>query len=334
MAHSAGSRYNDGVILVLGGTRFLGRHVVEALASAGHRTIRFHRGNTQCELPPGAQERLGDRNADVSAISSEKWDGVVDVAGYEPSQLERTLELQCDRYVFISTVSVYRNLAQIGITEEAPVYETFDATDEAQRYGGNKAACERLICERYGDRATILRPGLIAGPWDPTGRFSYWCERAMRGGKFLVPLPADRQIQAIDAADVARFVERVVARGIGGTFNVVGPKERTTMAGFIAGCERAARERGAPGSDPLWVDASFLLERGVEPWSEMPLWIPGDEFRGLLEVDRSKADAAGLELRSAGETAGRVMDWLAAHPEFSSRGGLTFEREAKWISQL
>src|SRR6185312_4631131 len=152
-------------------------------------------GETTCELPPGVEDRFGDRNSDVRAISSDDWDAVIDVAAYEPANLERPLELRCKRYVFISTVSVYRDFSQIGITEESPVYETFDPADEAQRYGGNKAACERLVRERFGDRSAILRPGLIVGPWDPTGRFSYWCERTMRGGTFIVPSPPQRTVE-------------------------------------------------------------------------------------------------------------------------------------------
>lgn len=331
MAAGAFGRYNNGVILVLGGTKFLGRHIVEALAAAGHQTVRFHRGSTVCELPPGVEERLGDRNGDVSAIAGQVWDAVIDVAAYEPSNVERTLELQCGRYVFISTVSVYRDFSETGITEESPVYQTFDPNDEAQRYGGNKAACERLVRERFADRATILRPGLIVGPWDPTGRFSYWCERAMRGGAFVAPSPSDQIVQFVDARDVARFVECVIARDAGGTFNVVGPVETTTMGDLIDDCVRAAKERGAPAAEPVWCDASFLLDRGIEPWSDLPLWLPGDDMRGMQQVDRSRALAAGLVLRSAPETVGATMDWLTAHPEFWSRAGLSPEREGELL---
>lgn len=334
MALAGRGRYNDRVILVLGGTKFLGRHIVEALAAAGHPTVRFHRGNTTCELPPSVEERFGDRNGDVSAIAGEAWDAVIDVAAYEPLNLERTLELRCNRYVFISTVSVYRDFSEIVITEESPVFESFDPNDEAQRYGGNKAACERLVRERFGDRATILRPGLIVGPWDPTGRFSYWCERAMRGGTFVAPSPSDQAVQFVDARDVGRFVERAIARDIGGTFNVVGPRETTKMGDLVDTCVRAATERGAPAAEPVWCDASFLLERGVEPWSDLPLWLPGDDMRGMLRADRGRADAAGFELRPALETVRATMDWLTAHPEFSGRAGLTPEREAELLRDV
>lgn len=333
MAPAGSRRYNENMILVIGGTKFLGRHIVEALANAGHPTVRFHRGQTQCDLPAGVEERLGDRNADVSAIAGESWDAVIDVAAYEPANLERTLELRCDRYIFISTVSVYRDLSATGITEDSPLYETFDPNDETQRYGGNKTACERRVRERFGQRATILRPGLIVGPWDHTGRFSYWCERAMRGGEFIAPLPTDSVAQFVDAADVAGFVERVTARNIAGAFNVVGPKEATTTGDLIDACLRAAKERGAPAAEPVWVDAAFLQERGVEQWSDLPLWVADDELRGIHGVDHRKADAAGLELRSAFDTVSRTMDWLAAHPEFLARAGLSPEREAELLKE-
>ncbi|HKE37621.1 MAG TPA: hypothetical protein VKB39_09315, partial [Candidatus Baltobacteraceae bacterium] len=162
----------------------------------------------------------------------------------------------------------------------------------------------------------------------------YWCERAMRGGKFIAPAPAERPAQFVDVRDVARFVERAIARNIGGTFNVVGPKEAATMGSLVEDCTRAARERGAPPSEPVWAGETFLLERGVQPWTELPVWVPGDDMRGLLQIDRSKADAAGFELRPGIETAGAVMDWLAAHEEFAARAGLAPERETEWISQI
>jgi 2'-hydroxyisoflavone reductase len=322
------------MILVLGGTRFLGRHIVEALAAGGHRVVCFHRGESSAELPAGVEERFGDRNADLAAVSADAWDAIVDVAAYDPAQLERSLGLRCKRYLFISTVSVYRDFSRPGITEDSPVYESFDASDEVQVYGGNKAACERLINERFKERATILRPGLIAGPWDYTGRFTYWCERAVRGGDFIAPAPAGARVQFVDARDVSRFAALALERNISGTFNVVGPQDATTMEEFIEACRQAAAERGAPPSRAMWIHSAQLSERGVQEWTEMPLSISDPAYRGIMQVDNGKARAAGLNLRETDETVAATMDWIAGHPEFAGRAGLSPQRERELLDEF
>src|SRR5579863_3015301 len=215
-------------VLVLGGTRFVGRHLVETLARRGHRVVAFHRGRTLCAFPSAIEERFGDLNEDLSAADTEHWDAIVDVNAFEPEQVTRSLRLSADRYLLISTVSVYADFSVRGITEDAPTIEAFDPQDAAAAYGGKKAACERLVRAGYTERAVILRPGLIAGRWDYTGRFSYWCERLLRGGSILVPAPPDRHVQFVDASDLARFAERLLMGGVYGVFNVVGPARPTS----------------------------------------------------------------------------------------------------------
>lgn len=314
-------------ILVLGGTQFAGRHIVEALARDGHAIVRFHRGHTSCPAPPNVSDRFGDRNDDLSSIATDEWDAIVDVNAYEPHQIERAMALHTKRYVFISTCSVYADLSMPGIREDAPVIaETFDDTDAAVRYGGNKAACERLVREHYPN-ATILRPGLIVGPYDPTDRFTYWCERALRGGAFLAPEPKDQPVQFIDARDIAEFVALALARGIAGTFNMVGPREHLTMEAFIDTLVREAQAFGAEAR-PRWTDSARLLEENVAPWMELPLWLPLETHAGLLTVDNSAAREAGLTLRPASETIHATMEWTTTlSPDRERKAGMPAERE-------
>jgi|SRR5580700_611007 2'-hydroxyisoflavone reductase len=320
-------------VLVLGGTRFAGRHIIEALVLGGHRVVCFHRGETVCELPPEVEVRLGDRNGDLSALDSERWDAIVDVNAYESAQVERSLELRANRYAFISTVSVYRDLSQPYVAEEAPTIEAFDPTDPAERYGGNKAACERLVEARHPQTFVILRPGLIAGKWDYTGRFAYWCERVLRGGQILVPAPPDRHVQFVDAADLARFAELALSCELSGIFNVVGPARSTTMQELLITCESVAGARGAPPSRFFWADGARLVGGGVQPWTEMPLWVPDAQWAGLMEVGNAKALAAGLTLRPITDTVNAVLDWTQAS-EASNPAGIDARREAELLASL
>jgi 2'-hydroxyisoflavone reductase len=289
--------------------------------------VCFHRGNTPCRLPDDVEVRLGDRNGDLSAVDTETWDAIVDVNAYEPDQVRRSLQLRSDRYLFISTVSVYRDFSLAGISERAPTIDTFDPADPAAAYGGKKMACERLVQAQSSQRYVILRPGLIAGRWDYTGRFTYWCERLLRAGLTLVPGPPERYVQFVDAADVARFAETAIARDAFGVFNIVGPAKPTSMEQFLDVGASVARERGAPPSQFCWADAAFLTEHGIEPWTEMPLWAPGDQYDGLMKIDNASALAAGLALRPIADTVGSVLD--STHPH--SPVGLDAQREAELL---
>ncbi len=320
-------------VLVLGGTRFLGRHLVECFARRGDRVVCFHRGQTTCPLPPEVEERLGDRNDDLGSVSSETWDAIVDTSGYRPEQMQRSLELRTGRYLFISTVNVYGDLSRGGVSEEERTIETFDPTDVAASYGGNKAACERMLVERHPERHVILRPGLIVGRWDPTGRFTYWCERFLRGGNVLAPGAPERRVQFVDAADLARFAARLFDHERGGIFNVAGPTPPATMGSLIAACALVAAERGAPSARIAWADGAFLAEHGIEEWMEMPLWLEDPQFVGILDIDNRKALTAGLETRTMPETVRAALDW--PRPDASTlKVGLSAVREAQLLASL
>jgi 2'-hydroxyisoflavone reductase len=317
-------------VLVLGGTRFVGRHVVEVFARCGHRVVCFHRGQTTCSLPGDVEVRLGDRDGDLSVVDTDTWDAIVDVNAYEPDQVRRSLRLRSDRYLFISTVSVYADFSVAGLSEQAPTIETFDPADAAAAYGGKKMACERLVLAQSSPRSLILRPGLIAGRWDYTGRFTSWCERLLRAGLTLAPGPPERLVQFVDAADIARFAETALARDVFGVFNVVGPAKPTSMEQFLDVAAAVARERGAPPSRFCWADSALLTERGVAPWTEMPLWAPGEQFDGLMKIDNARALAAGLTLRPIADTVRSILDWTqATRPD--NPVGLDAHREAELL---
>jgi 2'-hydroxyisoflavone reductase len=276
---------------------------------------------------------LGDRNGDLSAVDTETWDAIVDVNAFEPDQVRRSLQLRSDRYLFVSTVSVYEDFSFAGISERAPTIETFDPADAAAAYGGKKMACERLVQAQSSQRYVILRPGLIAGRWDYTGRFTYWCERVLRAGLTLVPGPPERQVQFVDAADIARFAETALARDAFGVFNVVGPETPTSIEQFLDVTSSAARERGAPPSRFCWADAAFLTEHGIEPWTEMPLWAPGEQYDGLMKIDNERALAAGLALRPIADTVRSVLDWTQATLPHNPVG-LEAQREGELLRHL
>jgi 2'-hydroxyisoflavone reductase len=320
-------------VLVLGGTRFLGRHIVERLATGGDRIVCFHRGETHCPLPDGVEERYGDRNADLSAVAAERWDAIVDTSCQRPEQMERSLALHADRYVFISTVNVYADLRRPGVTEDAPTIQTFDPSDEAAAYGGNKAACERLLLQTYPREAVVLRPGLIVGKWDPTGRFTYWCRRFARGGRVLAPGHPDRWIQFIDAADIADFVQHAISVGTTGTFSIVGPQVPMTMAQLLYACASVAAQLGAPPADILWADDAFLMQRDVAQWTELPLWLTEAEYAGILTLNNAKALAAGLRTRPVEQTVRAILEWIENDSGVPG-GGMTPEREAELLDEL
>jgi 2'-hydroxyisoflavone reductase len=295
-------------LLVLGGTKFLGRHTVEAALAAGHDVTIFTRGQTNPELFPEVEQLRGDRDGDLAALRGGAWDGVVDTSGYVPRIVRQSAELLRDavqRYVFVSTISVYADFST-PVTEGTAVAELDDPGNEevTENYGALKAACERVVAEVYGDRSACVRAGLIVGPHDPTDRFTYWPRRIALGGEVLGPGDPNAPVQFVDARDLARWLVQLALAGPGGTFNATGPAEPLTFA------ELLERARAAIGSDAqvVWVDEQRLLEAGVEPWTELPLWLPGLEYAGMARTDVGRAVDAGLTFRPLEET---VLDTLA-----------------------
>jgi 2'-hydroxyisoflavone reductase len=319
-----------GTLLVLGGTKFLGRHAVEHALGEGHEVTIFTRGRTNPELFPEAEHLVGDRDGGLDALRGGSWDGVIDTSGYVPRVVRQSAELLRDavgRYVFVSSISVYADFRE-PVNESTPVAELDDPETEnvEESYGALKAACERVVEEIYGGRSARVRAGLIVGPHDPTDRFTYWPRRIAAGGDVLGPGDPDAPVQFVDARDLARWLVQLALEGPGGTFNATGPAEPLSFN------ELLERARGTIGSDAniVWVDEQLVLDAGVQPWMELPLWLPGDDYAGMARTDVSVAQAAGLRFRPVEETVADTLAWDRTVP--GDRPTLSREREQELLA--
>ena len=321
-------------ILILGGTRFLGRHLVEASLARDHAVTLFNRGESNPGLFPGVTELYGNRDGDLAtleeALAGEAWDAVIDTCGYVPRIVRASAALlsgTVPHYTFISTLSVYADLATQGLDESAPVATMADETVEEiteETYGPLKALCERVVADVYSDGALIIRPGLIVGPHDPTDRFTYWPVRVAAGGEVLAPGTGDPPVQFIDVRDLAAWTVKMVEQAETGVYNATGPAGGVLMREFL----EKTRDSSGSNASFTWVDEAFLLERGVTPWIEIPLWIPGDEALGFGSVNVERAIRAGLTFRPQEETIAGTLAWAEARPDGHEwRAGLDRERE-------
>ncbi|MDL2343251.1 NAD-dependent epimerase/dehydratase family protein [Deinococcus sp. MIMF12] len=318
-------------VLVLGGTQFVGRHIVEALLLAGHRVAVFTRGRTPDELPETVERLHGDRDGGavgLAALAERTWDTCVDVSGYTPRQVRASAEAlhgSVGRYVFVSTVSVYGEPERHPVREDDPLLPEAaeDVTEvTGQTYGPLKVTCERIVEEVYGEqRSALLRPQIVAGPHDPTGRYTYWVDRIAAGGRFFAPGDGSDSVQVIDARDLARFTVTVLEGGLSGAYNLAGP--RLSWREFVA----AAREATGSDAQPVWTPAEVL--QGGE--LGLPLWLPaGGPQGGLMDVANSRAVAAGLTLTGPEVTARDTRAWSAGTPQ---KVFLTPGREAEVLAE-
>lgn len=319
-------------VLILGGTRFLGRALTESLLERGHAVTLFHRGQSLPDGLPGAASIIGDRTADLAAIDGRAWDSVIDTSGTIPWHVEKTVAALVDRtarYWYVSSISVYRDDAAAPIDESSPVVEVPDAlpaevTPEA--YGAQKVASERAVMNAFGERATIVRPGLIVGPYDRSDRFTYWVRRVAAGGTILAPAEPERRVQFIDVRDLADWMVRGVEAWIAGTYNATGPA--LAMGEVLATCAGVAGVE----SNFVWIPDDWLLREGVGPWMELPLWLPAGEDALISSVDCSRAIAQGLHSRPLAETVRATLDWDRTRPAGAPmQAGLDGERERRLL---
>ena len=292
-------------VLVLGGTLFLGRHVVEAALARGHEVVLFNRGRLNPHLFPQIEKLRGDRDGDLAALRGRRFEAVIDPSGYRPEQIRAVTDVlggAIAHYVFISSISAYR---------EFPPHRSFDEdvplAEGDQGYGALKARCEDALEETLPGRVSRVRPGLIVGPHDPTDRFTYWPRRVARGGNVLAPGRPERAVQLVDVRDLADWCVRLAEQHRVGVFNAVGPRSTLTMSRLLEDCAAVTESRARF----TWVPDEDLLAAGVKPWTELPLWIPESDSRvgGMLLADNRRAVAAGLTFRPLADTIRATLEW-------------------------
>ncbi len=315
-------------ILVLGGTQFVGRALVEAALDVGNEVTLFHRGVTNPSLFPEAEHILGDRDGDLGLLAGRSWDVCIDVSGYLPRLVGDSATALRDgvgRYVYVSTISVYADLS-VPRDETGPLATIDDETTEdiwaAGAYGALKALGERAVADVYGDRAAIVRPGFVIGPYDHTGRFPWWAHRAARGGEMIVPASIAREFQAIDARDLADFLLIRARSPLTGVFNATGPVPPVTMLDFV----EAAASASDTDLNIEVIDDSFLTAQGIE--NELPLWADDPDWVAWARVDVSKAIGAGLQFRPIDDTVAATL----AHTDVVPGIGLEPAREAELLA--
>lgn len=314
-------------LLVLGGTRFVGRHVVEAAITGGHDVTLFNRGRSAPGLFGDTVEELrGNRETgDLAALRGRRFDAIVDASAYRPCDVAGVLNALAhnfDVYAFISTVSVYAEPIALGSDESAPVIELADGIplsgDSVEAYGGLKACCERLL----PPHALVVRPGVVAGPYDPTERVTRWARRAGEGDNLLAAAP-EQPVQFIDARDLASFLLEGIARDLTGIFNVV--TEPVPFSAFL--------DAAGAGDRVVWAGRERLAAAGVALWDELPMTAPRED-EAFLTFSSARARAAGLRTRPVAETLTDVRAWDATRPPGERSDPLPRRREIELLGAL
>ncbi len=321
-------------LLILGGTGFIGPHLVRLAVERGHRVTTFTRGRRQADLPDGVTRLIGDRNGQLQALEGRRWDAVIDDSATNPDWVRASTSLLKDSvgaYLFTSSTGAYYPYLKRGLREDDPVrLEMLDPKDGSESYGVRKAQCERITLDTFGNRGVVVRPGYIVGPGDTTDRFPYWPVRLAQGGETLAPGRPDDPVQIIDVRDLVAFMLGAVERGRNGIYNATGPAETLTFGRFL---ERAANAVGST-SRFTWVgDHQFLKDHGIEgavPW----IMLEGNDY-GHTSIRNDKARAAGLSFRPLEETVKDTLAWwptVAAERRTKPRFVLTAETEAKALA--
>jgi 2'-hydroxyisoflavone reductase len=322
-------------ILVVGGTRFIGRHVVDQALAAGHRVTVFHRGRSGADLfhdDDRVELRIGDRNEDLSALAEGRWDATVDTCAYVPRQVQQLADTLGDRggrYLLVSSVSAYASPVHAGFTEDAPLAELDDpGTEEVtgETYGGLKVLCERAAVDRFGPSTVVVRPTYVVGPDDYTWRFPWWVDRMARGGEVLAPGPAGAPSQVIDVRDMTAWMVGLLDREESGAFHAASPPPPFSWGDLLAAVLDTV---APPGTTLTWVDGGFLLDAGLDDGA-FPLWSAGDPDILMMAADPARALASGLSPRGLPETVRDTWAWTQGQ-EMPAGTGLDEGRERELL---
>jgi len=326
-------------ILIIGGTKFLGRHLTQIALERGHEVTLFNRGQTNPDLFPQAERLIGDRDGDLSQLAERHWDVCIDPSGYVPRIVRKsaqTLAKSIKHYTFISSISVYNDFSQSTIDETFDVAKLEDESIEevtGESYGPLKALCEQEVLNSFPEGALIVRPGLIVGPYDPTDRFTYWPSRVVLGGEIIAPGDPNSSVQFIDVRDLALWILDMIENRVTGTYNVTGPDSLLTMGQFLEACSSVATDMGTPDIQLHWLEEEFLVEKQVGYWTEMPLWIPAT-MKGMLSADCSKAKQLGLSTRPITDTIRDTFLWDQSRDQAEERkAGLSREKEHRVLEE-
>lgn len=298
-------------VLILGGTTFLGPHLVQELQERGHEVTLFNRG-TQSTHFINVEQLHGDRDGNLESLKGRNWDAVIDTSGTLPRLVRDSSEIlahSIKHYTFISSVGVYQDFYQQKINESYRLAKLEDEKNEEiteKSYAGLKAACEKIVSDYFPGNCLIIRPGLIVGPLDPTERFSYWPIRVKEGGEILAPASPDQLLQFIDVRDLAKWIVTMIEQKAAGIYNATGPEVPVTFEQVLQACQQAS----AKDSFLTWVEEDFLIKHQIQDWTELPLWLSSKRnMPGFLNVSIDKALQAGLAFRSLSETVNAIISW-------------------------
>jgi len=335
-------------ILIIGGTIFLGRHLIEAALAKGHQVTMFNRGWHNADLYPEVEKLRGNRADDLSALQGRTWDAAFDTCGYVPRIVRKSAETLRDaveHYTFVSSCSVYGDFDPNGADENFPVSKlTPEQVEEAERldtgerakavsygeaYGGLKALCEHAAEELMLGRVLNVRAGLIVGKYDSVERFTYWVKRVSEGGKVLAPGKPERRVRVINARDLAEWIVEMAENRSAGTYNATGAEDGLTMEKMLG----EIRDVSSSDAEFVWANEKFLEEQKVESWTEMPLWIP-EKYNGIFEVKNDKAIRDGLSFRPLSETIKETLDWISIRGGDPLKVGMQPEREQELLKVL
>jgi 2'-hydroxyisoflavone reductase len=323
-------------ILVLGGTGFIGPHIVAAARAHGHTVTLFNRGKSHPEMFPDLEQLRGDRDGHLEALKGRSWDAVIDDAGFVPRVVRQSVSLLADatrQYLYVSSISVYVDESPV-LDESRPrqklAVADANSEDVGKHYSELKASCEDVVLMYFGPRAAVVRPGLIVGPGDPTDRFTYWPVRVDKGGDVLAPGDGSDPVEVIDVRDLAAFLVGLVEQGAGGTYHTLGPGD-LTMKGVLEACQHAT----TTPNRLVWVPWPFLEKEKIAPWNDMPAWVPAKEAGGLETLNPAAAVAKGLRFRPIADTVRDTLGWWRTLPEERRgkvRAGLAAAREAEVLA--